>query len=114
MERTVDDLEKAVVFDRAVTIPELQKEIAKLLASNASLSDDGAKCRFEIEGLRREVSELKDANSMKLLRLKQEEQYRENWQARAMQAEAELSHVKKVRDVFYLLRHVRSSCCRGT
>lgn len=58
MKRTIEDLEKALVFERAVVVPDLKAQIADL---------------------RQEIEELKDANSMKLLRLKQEEMVRENW-----------------------------------
>jgi len=77
MERTVESLEKTVVFDRVVTIPCLQARIDKFMVSNASLADDSAKCRLEIADLRKENAQLRERNSTCLLRLKQEEQCRE-------------------------------------
>lgn len=42
----------------------------------------------EVVALRKEVAELRDRSSMGLLRLRQEEQCREGWRARALKAEA--------------------------
>jgi len=81
MQRTIDDLKNALIFERAVTT-HLKRNIADLQKENA---------------------ELKDRNSTYLLRLKQEEQNREGWQGRALQAEAELA-----------LQTERKLLCRGS
>lgn len=91
MSPTKIELQQAVVYRDHVTIPELQEEIEKLRASNTSLTDDATKLRFEIADLRKENAALRDRNSMHLLRLKQEEQCRENWQERAQKAEARVN-----------------------
>jgi len=94
MERT-NDLEKTAIYGRAVTISDLRKEITRLRASNARLSDKDRKLRFEIDMLKAKIEALKDRNSTYLMRLKHEEQCREGWQERAEQAEAELALVRR-------------------
>lgn len=91
MSPTKIELQQAVVYRDHVTIPKLKGQIEKLRASNTSLADDATKLRFEIADLRKENAALRDRNSMHLLRLKQEEQCRENWQERAQKAEARVN-----------------------
>jgi len=86
MERTVKSLERELARVRT----RLHASNEKLRASNATLSDEGTKLRFDIAELFKDNAGLRDRNATYLLRLKQEEQCREGWQARALKAETEL------------------------